>query len=113
MLSGARSSATSARVRRSTSIDARSMVSGFRSKIATGHPADAHSAAQPTPMSPAPITATLWGIVTPSPPRRASQPAARARTAAAAPEAVHLHRDARKGALGIELGPAAALPIVQ
>src|SRR5207247_9337354 len=53
MLSGARSRATSARVRRSTSIDARSMVPGFKSKIATGHPADAHNAAQPTPMSPA------------------------------------------------------------
>src|SRR6266581_1582940 len=62
MLSGARSRATSARVRRSTSIDARSMVSGFKSKIATGHPADAHNAAQPTPMSPAPITATFCKV---------------------------------------------------
>ena len=85
MDSGARSSATRARVRRSISLDARSMVSGFRSKIATGHPADAHNAAHPTPISPAPMTATLRGIVTPSPLRRAHPRAGRARTTSVAP----------------------------
>src|SRR2546430_12381395 len=39
----------------------------FESNTVTGHPAEAHSAAQPQPMSPPPITATFWGrAVTPA-----------------------------------------------
>src|SRR5437762_12682945 len=38
------------------------------SNLVTGQPAEAHSAAQPQPMSPAPITATLRGIGVTRPP---------------------------------------------
>src|SRR5256886_3362148 len=54
-------SATRARARRGTSIGARSMPRELASNSVTGQPAAAHSAAQPQPMSPAPITATLRG----------------------------------------------------
>ena len=83
---GARSKATSARARRGTSVRARSRVRELLSNIVTGHPAEAHRAAQPEPMSPAPMTATLRGRVT----RPRSWPvsgsrAARGRTAGGAP----------------------------
>ena len=80
----ARSRATSARARRATSPRARSAAPALVSNIATGQPADAHSAAHPMPISPAPITATLRGRVIRRPPRPPAR-AGRARTAAGAP----------------------------
>src|SRR5207245_6202829 len=56
------------RVRRGTSVAARSSPSALASNTVTGQPAEAHSAAQPQPMSPAPITVTLRGIVVTRPP---------------------------------------------